>query len=53
MAEEEDDDVPVVRTRENAVETQQEEQHDVLRRSTRNRTPIEHYGLPVHSSTIT
>ena len=53
MSEEEDDEGPVVRTRENAVEIQQEDQHDVLRRSTRNRMPTEHYGLPVHSSVIT
>jgi hypothetical protein len=49
MAEEEDDEMPVARTRgsevENAGEIQQEEQHDGLRRSTRNCMPIEHYGL--------
>ena len=57
MAEVEDDEMPVARTRgsevENAGEIQQEEQHDGLRRSTRNCMPIEHYGLPVHSSIIT
>ncbi|CAB3993128.1 Retrovirus-related Pol poly from transposon [Paramuricea clavata] len=57
MAEEEDDEMPVARTRgsevENAGEIQQEEQHDGLRRSTRNCMPVEHYGLPVHSSIIT
>jgi hypothetical protein len=56
MAEEEDDEMPVARTRgsevENAGEIQQEEQHDGLRRSTRNCMPVERYGLPVHSSII-
>jgi uncharacterized membrane protein len=56
MAEEEDDEMPVARTRgsevENAGEIQQEEQHDGLRRSTRNCMPVERYGLPAHSSII-